>query len=86
MNNIRFPQIDSAVFRGLVTMYQAFLTFVLGFIVTILQVPGVTDAAKDYVWNQAPQTLFAMGIPLIIGTGIVSFIMNYLFRRNVPTY
>lgn len=86
MNNVRLPKVDSAVFRGLITMYQAFLTFVIGFIVAILQVPGVPKAAMDYVWNQAPQTLLAMGIPLIIGTGLVSFLMNYLFRRNVPTY
>jgi hypothetical protein len=86
MNNLRLPQTDSATFRGLVTALQALFTFIVGFILAVWQVPGVPKVAEDFVWNNAPQTLISFGIPLILGTGIVSFLFNRFIRRNVSTY
>ena len=87
MNNLRLPQTDSATFRGLITALQALITFSVGLILAIWQVPGVSKAATDFVWVNGPTTLAAIGIPLIIGTGIVSFLFNLLLRKGtVATY
>ncbi len=87
MNNLRLPQTDSATTRGLVTALQAFITFLIGFSLAVWQVPGVPQAAQNFVWNNAPQTLVAFGLPLIVGTGITSFFFNLFFRKgSVSTY
>jgi hypothetical protein len=87
MNNLRLPETDSAAFRGLVTALQTFITFLIGLLLTIFQVPGVSKAAGDYILFYGPNVLFSLGIPLVIGAGLVSFFYNFLFRRGmVSTY
>ncbi len=87
MNNLRLPQKDSATFRGLITALQALVTFIIGLILAIWQVPGVPKAFLDFVWNNAPSLLFTLGISSSIGVGIISFLSNYFFRKGtVPTY
>lgn len=83
---IRTPQTDSATWKGLMTALQALITFVVGLILAIWQVPGVPKAIEDFVWNNGSTTLAAVGIPLVVGTGLTSFLINYFFRKNVPTY
>lgn len=83
---MRTPTTDSATFRGLMTALQALITFVIGLAFAIWQVPGVPVAIQNFVWNNGPLTLAAFGIPLILGTGVISFLINYFFRRNIPTY
>ena len=87
MNNLRLPNSDSATYRGLITALQSLITFFIGLLLAVWQVPGVSKVAMDFVWNNAPQTLVAFGIPLIVGTGIISFLYNLLFRKgSVSTY
>ena len=86
MNNLRGPNIDSAAGKGLMTALQSLISFLIGLIVTVYQVPGVPDAIINFTYNHLPEVLVNIGIPLIIGSGATSFIINYLFRKNIAAY
>lgn len=76
---------DTALVRGVRTSIQAalatLLTFSVGCIFAVWNVPGVPDALLSYIYNNLPQCLMAIGLP----TGIVSFIWNVL-RPNVRNW
>lgn len=82
MNNLRTPNIDSATGKGLMTILQAFITFFIGLTMAIWSVPGVPKAIVDFVWNNGPSLLVTVGLPLAVGSGVVSFILNRLFRKG----
>lgn len=78
-------QKDSALWRGIITALQALITFVIGLIITIMNVPGVSDAVITYTQNHIGEVIVAFGIPMVFGTGIVSFLFNLWFRKDVKT-
>ncbi len=87
MNNLRLPQTDSATFRGLITALQTLITFIIWLVLAVLQVPGVPKAIVAFLVFNGPQTLLSFGVPLIVGTGLISFLSNYFFRKGtVSTY
>ncbi|MGH2611572.1 MAG: hypothetical protein ACRDFB_00815, partial [Rhabdochlamydiaceae bacterium] len=78
MSKIPSPQKDSATWRGLITALQSFITFLIGLGLTVWNVPGTPQAVSHFVITQAPGVLFSVGILSAVGTGIVSFLVNYL--------
>lgn len=76
------PAKDSAASRGIKTALQALFTFVVGLLVVIYQVPGVPETIINYTWQHLPDVLLSVGIPMTIGTGLVSFLYNVIFRRR----
>jgi hypothetical protein len=69
---------DSALIRGIRTTLQALLAFMVGLVLAVWQVPGVPEAVHTYISNNLPNTLLAFGLPLALGTGLVSFLWNVL--------
>lgn len=76
---------DSAVWRSLVTAAQALFTFFIGLAVVVINVPGVTDAVTNYTKSHIGEMFLAVGIPMAFGTGLMSFLFNWLLRRDVKT-
>lgn len=76
---------DSAVSRGIKTALQALITFVIGLIIVVANVPGVTDAIVTYTKDHALEVVVAFGVPLSVGTGLTSFLYNWLWRKDVKT-
>lgn len=86
-NNVRPPTLNSATGRGLTTAVQALVSFIIGLILAIWQVPGVPKAVMDFVWNSGPTLLVTLGISTSLSVGIVSFLWNFFFRKStVSTY
>lgn len=70
---MRFPKIDSATYRGIITAIQAFL----GFVVAAVALPEFRQLVTDF---------YPAALPLLVsGAGIASFILN-VFRSNVRNY
>lgn len=67
---------DSALGRAFAT----FLQFLVGLVVVVVGVPGVTDAVTDYVRQNLVQVLGSLGLT----TSLVTFLNNVL-RPSVPT-
>ncbi len=86
MNNTRLPATDSVTYKGLMTALQALIAFLVGLVITVFNVPGVPQAIISFTVNHLPDVLFSVGVPIIVGSGATSFIINYLFRKNIPTY
>lgn len=86
MSKLPTPNIDSATGKGLMTALQVLITFIIGLLLAVWSVPGVPKAISDYVFNNAPGLLLSIGVPLTIGSGIISFLMNQLFRKSITTY
>ncbi len=84
--DIRLPKTDSATGRGLKTALQALVTFFIGLIIVVANVPGVTDAVVAYTKDHIVEVIVAFGVPMTVGTGLTSFIYNWLFRSDVKTY
>lgn len=73
---------DSAQGRGVRTAIQAVIGFFSGLVISVLTVPGVSEAAYNYVTANLVNTLVLIGIPSV-ATGVVSYIWN-LARKDVP--
>lgn len=86
-SDVRPPTLNSATGRGLVTAAQVLVTFMIGLALAVWQVPGVPKAIEDFVWNNGPTLLAALGVSSAIGTGLISFLWNFIFRKSsVATY
>lgn len=72
---------DTAKGRGVRTAVQAFIGFVSGLIVTVLAVPGVSEAVFQYITDNLVNFLVLVGVPSA-ATGIVSWAWN-IFRKDV---
>ncbi len=83
---MRQPSIDSATWKAIMTLLQALLAFSVGLILAVWQVPGVPKAVMDFVWNNGPTVFLSVGLPLSLGAGIISFLINWLFRKGIQTY
>lgn len=83
--NFKLPSSDSATTRGLRTIVQAFIGFIIGLGVAIWAVPGVPAAVTSYVQGNLPQLLLMVGVPVAISSGLISFIWNF-FRKGVKNY
>lgn len=79
------PNNDTAVIRGvrtgLQTIVGTFVTFIVGLVLVVWKVPGVSDAVVNYVGANLPVVLLSVGIP----TGLVSFVWNIL-RKDVRNW
>lgn len=76
---------DTALVRGVRTGLQTSLgvivTFFIGLFLAVWNVPGVPMTVLDYMSQNFPATLAAVGIP----SGIVAFIWNVL-RKDVKNW
>lgn len=79
---MRLPTNESATAKALRTALSALGGFAIGLVVVIWQVPGVPDAISVYVSKHAVELLLSFGIPSIVGTGLVNYIISY-FRPSV---
>jgi len=76
---------DSATARGIKTALQALVTFLVGLVIVVFNVPGVTDAIVMYSKQHFIEVVVAFGVPFSVGTGLTSFLYNVLFRKDVKT-
>jgi hypothetical protein len=72
---------DTAKGRGVRTAVQALIGFFVGLIAAVIAVPGVAEAALDYVTANLVNTLVLVGLPSA-ATGVVSWIWN-IVRKDV---
>jgi hypothetical protein len=84
-NNVRPPTLNSATGRGLITIGQALITFLVGLILAVWKVPGVPQAVINFVLHNSLSLLLSFGISSSIGVGLVSFLWNFIFRKNTVT-
>lgn len=76
---------DSATARGIKTALQALITFLVGLVIVVANVPGVTDAVVTYSKQHFIEVAVAFGVPFSVGTGLTSFLYNWIFRSDVKT-
>lgn len=76
-----YPGNDTALIRGVKTLVQSMIGFLIGLIVTIWAVPGVPQAVYAYLSQHLFEIMLMIGIP----SGLASFIWNAL-RPSVKNW
>ncbi len=84
--SVNLPNKDSATQRGLKTVAQSAIGFIVGLIAVVWTVPGVPEAVLSYVQTNLVQILLTVGIPSALASGATSFIWNTVFRKDVKAY
>lgn len=83
---MNLPKKDSATYRGLITSAQGFVgssvTLFIGLWAAINTVPGCADVIADFIYHNVLLLAGSFGL----STGLVSFLYNFVFRREVRTY
>jgi hypothetical protein len=84
-NNPQHDKGDTALVRGARTGIQGFIgtivTFLVGLVMAVWNVPGVPEALLNYVGNNLILVAAAVALPV----GVVSFVWN-LIRPNVKNW
>lgn len=80
------PSQDSATGRSLKSAGYVLFVFISGLIAVILQVPGVPETIMNYTYAHLNDVLVGVGVPMVVGSGITSFIYNMVFRGDVRAY
>jgi hypothetical protein len=65
---------DTALVRGVRTIFQTIIGAFVGLIVAVWAVPGVPETVTHYISSNMVQLLLVVGIP----SGVASFIWNLL--------
>ena len=82
---MKLPSVDSATGRAIRAACFALFSFFIGLVVAVYNVPGVPEAVSSYLQSHIDELFLAVGIPVALGTGAMSFVFNYL-RPNVKNY
>ena len=75
------PSSDTALVRGVRTIFQTIIGAFVGLVLAVWAVPGVPEAVTSYISTNLVQLLLVVGIP----SGLASFVWN-LLRPSVKNF